>query len=197
MHFINLFIKHKLFSLISDFRIRERRVKDRDIDMQCIADFLTRISDEISDMQKDSENSEIAYHDFADALGKDLLRKIFPHYDWSHLDINEDEEADQPVVPDEVLMSEDPNVTYHRSRFHGVSCMYAVADGHAFVFVADNDHGPVMERRAMLSWGSHALRLKRTIAILRAKIASSPIPDAGASQAKVRPCEKTPASSDS
>ena len=139
---------------------------------------------------------EIAYHDFADALGKDLLRKIFPHYDWSHLDINEDEEADQPVVPDEVLMSEDPNVTYHRSRFHGVSCMYAVADGHAFVFVADNDHGPVMERRAMLSWGSHALRLKRTIAILRAKIASSPIPDAGASQAKVRPCEKTPASSD-
>ena len=112
----------------------------------------------------------------------------------SHLDINEDE-ADQPVVPDEVLMSEDPNVTYHRSRFHGVSCMYAVADGHAFVFVADNDHGPVMERRAMLSWGSHALRLKEPSQSC-VRSASSPIPDAGASQASSTQ-EKTPASSDS
>ncbi len=142
--------------------------------MKYVANFLSTISDEISDMRNHPENTEIAYHDYAQAIGSDLLQQTFPYYDWTHLEENGNASR---TIPDEVLLSKDVEVAYYRSRFHGIACLYAKSLEDTYIFVDDDDLGPLMELRAMLSWGRDAQKLKRAIALLNARLSLSRLPD--------------------
>lgn len=76
----------------------------------------------IHDMVDRSE--DIDYSDLEEAVGRDQLSEIFSPYDWSE-------------EPTDLTLEDDFAVSYHKSVWRGIPCVYVRQSGIEYIFTLD------------------------------------------------------------